>query len=241
MKKGFTLTELLVVIAIIGVLGLLVVPSVLSVNKNINKRLLDNKKEHIESAAELYGSNHEDIFYGTDEVEIKVGELLKNSYLEVDATQNGTTCTDATGCVINPETQASMNNDIVVLKKTAAGITATYASTAINTSDVDESLVKKVCDQIKNGTYTAYTYEAGAANDRVACSCTYAGDEVINIVKAGTSQTVDACVIAGGGETNNWLKYGDTEANWRVLGIYNIGTASEPDLSIKIVTNETIN
>ena len=47
MKKGFTLTELLVVIAIIGVLALLVVPSVLSVNKNINKRLLDNKKEHI--------------------------------------------------------------------------------------------------------------------------------------------------------------------------------------------------
>ena len=36
-KKGFTLTELLVVIAIIGVLSVIIIPSVVKINESINK------------------------------------------------------------------------------------------------------------------------------------------------------------------------------------------------------------
>ena len=42
-NNGFTLVELLVVIAIIAILSLLVVPSVITVNKNINERLYNQK------------------------------------------------------------------------------------------------------------------------------------------------------------------------------------------------------
>ena len=47
-KHGFTLVELLVVIALIAILSIIIVPSVISVNKNVNKRMLNQKMENIE-------------------------------------------------------------------------------------------------------------------------------------------------------------------------------------------------
>ena len=38
-KKGFSLSELLVVIAIIAVITIIAVPSIITINKNINKRM----------------------------------------------------------------------------------------------------------------------------------------------------------------------------------------------------------
>ena len=64
-KKGFTLVELLVVIAIIGILSIIVIPSVVNINKNINEKLYQEKVSSIESAAKIYANNHEEIFNGT--------------------------------------------------------------------------------------------------------------------------------------------------------------------------------
>ena len=89
-KKGFTLTELLVVIAIIGILSVLIIPNVVKVNENINERTLEQRKELIIDAAELYADNHPDIFDNQDSVEIRVSELLAEKYLEADA--NDDTC-----------------------------------------------------------------------------------------------------------------------------------------------------
>ena len=63
-KQGFTLVELLVVVAIIAVLSIIIIPSVISVNKNINKRMLSEKEENIETAAQLYATKNDDIFNG---------------------------------------------------------------------------------------------------------------------------------------------------------------------------------
>ena len=61
-KKGFTLTELLVVIAIISIITLIAVPSVIAINRNMNRRIYSNKVETIISAAEIYATNNPDIF-----------------------------------------------------------------------------------------------------------------------------------------------------------------------------------
>ena len=45
-KKGFTLTELLVVIAIIGVLSVIIIPSVVKINENINLREYEQRKTY---------------------------------------------------------------------------------------------------------------------------------------------------------------------------------------------------
>ena len=56
-KKGFTLVEMLVVIALIGVVIAIAIPSITLVRKRINIRLLNEKKDEILVAAQLYGSD----------------------------------------------------------------------------------------------------------------------------------------------------------------------------------------
>ena len=94
-KNGFTLVELLVVIVIISVLSIIVIPSIININKNINKRLLEEKKEHIESSAILYANNNEEIFNGTDEVKVFVYELINTTYLSVDVDTTDNRCSGA--------------------------------------------------------------------------------------------------------------------------------------------------
>ena len=38
------------------------------------------------------------------------------------------------------------------------------------------------------------------------------------------------------GEVNNWLKYGSNEANWRVVGLYNI----DGKVSAKMITSGVV-
>ena len=87
-KKGFTLVELLVVIVIIGVLSIIVVPSVININKNINSRLYEDKKEKIENAAQLYANNNEELFNGTTQITVYVRELVAD-WLAAGRTYNG--------------------------------------------------------------------------------------------------------------------------------------------------------
>lgn len=232
-KKGFSLSELLVVIAIIAIITVIAVPSIITINKNINKRMYKEKVEKIVSAAELYATNNPDIFNGKDEVEVLVGELLNSDYLKQDTAKDGSTCESDNGCVINPMNNKSMNNEKVVIRKKAIGVVAEFGGSSTDTIIEGDTLVEQVCDSFKQGINTG---KWGPA-DSDTCECKYdSNGKVTGIYKKGTNNKVSACIIAGA-DPNNWLKYDGVE--WRVLGLYDIHNDGTR-LSAKMITHQTV-
>ncbi len=239
-KKGFTLTELLVVIAIIGILSVIIVPSVITINNNINERLLAQKIEQIVSAAELYGSNNEEIFNGTTEVEVYVYELIESNYLTIDTKINNDNCTDAVkgqtnkGCMINPVEKSSMNNLKVLLRKGTLGITGELeggSGSSGSEGSASEKLVETICKGFNDGTFVGQTMDASGGI--VTCQC-----NATNTALLANGIEVDACLISGD-NVNNFLKYGSSVANWRVMGLYKLDSDSDL-LYPKIITSEPI-
>ncbi len=238
-KKGFTLVELLVVVVIIAVLSVIIIPSVININKSINKRLLSEKIENIESSAILYANNNEEIFNGTDVVYVYVYELVDANYMTVDIAAGTDTCKVATeksrvGCVIDPTDKTSINNNYVILRKEGAGVTATYVDTTETpTEQTNESvtLVDAVCAGYANGTFKGQAYSDGRI---VECTCDKAKSPTKLVIK-GTNTPVTACLIAGE-NVNNYLKYGDTKANWRVLGVYDL----DGTITAKMITSDPV-
>ena len=54
------------------------------------------------------------------------------------------------------------------------------------------------------------------------CKCVKSGDEVTGLQKVGGG-AIKSCILASPNETgnvDNWLKYGSSTANWRVVGLY---------------------
>ena len=245
-KKGFTLVELLVVIAIIGVLSVIIVPSVINVNKNVNKRLLDSKKQNISSAATLYASRNDDIFNGVDEVPVFVYELIDMGYVEIDVDKTDSRCNDepehkgAKGCVLNPVITGTLNADYVILRKQGAtGYYAEYIesdhSYTGQSGVIDTTLATAVCDAINAGKLDAKSENGNQ------CGCYNVVDYKYTEISEGkpgespTGPLVNACIISGE-NPNNYLRYGDSKPNWRVLGVYKIDGV----LNAKMITSEPI-
>lgn len=244
-KNGFTLVELLVVIAIIGILSIIIVPSVINVNKNVNTRLLDSKKQNITTAATLYASKNDDIFNGVDEVPVYVYELINMGYVEIDvATNADNRCVadpnhEAKGCVLNPVTSGTLNLDYVILRKQgAAGYTAEYVESDIDynngSTPSDRTLVTAVCEGF--GTPSSPGNLVGKSSTGKQCFCyKEGGSDKYNKLRDVDGVEVTACIISGE-NPNNYLRYGDSKPNWRVLGVYKISD----DLVAKMITSEPI-
>lgn len=262
-KKGFTLVELLVVIVIIGVLSVIIVPSIININKNINERLYEEKKENIVSAAILYANNHEEIFNGVSEAVVFVKDLVDSKYFTADATKskcdelppvviNGKTENNNNGCVIDPrsyvsEASKNMNQYRVVLTREGATVVGRY----IGSSETGEgggentgsskTLVDAVCQKFESNPGKAYV-----GGQTVNCKCTNgsSGFKAPILVQSGggyvASSDAKACLFSGT-SVDNYLKYGDSKANWRVLGVYLDAT---PDYSntlvAKMITSDPI-
>ena len=244
-KYGFTLVELLVVIAIIAVLSIIIVPSVINVNNNVNNRLYDSKKESITTAATLYASRNDDIFNGVDEVTVYVSDIIDMGYLEIDVDLTDARCTTVTsngakGCILNPKTSGTLNKDYVILRKQgAAGYYAEYHPSDDENggsgSVTTRTLVTAVCEAF-NSDSNPLTGKSSKNGSVKTCKCyNIDADAEYDQLKDESGDVVDACIVSGE-NPNNYLRYGDSKPNWRVLGVYNIGG----ELYAKIITSEPI-
>lgn len=257
-KKGFTLTELLVVIALIAIIVVIAIPSIISINKKINQRVYKTKVEQIIGAAELYGTNNPDIFNGRSEVKVYVYELINAGFMSTDKDANDSICQDVTseeyksdkGCVVDPVNKKSMNDNYVIIKKEAAGVSATFEGQT--TTITNGTLVEQVCKRFMTGMFVG-KYGTG---DTDYCGCIYEDGKPIKLAKlvkkngklqqadglyiasTDSGDRVNACIIAGD-ETNNYLKYGGTM--WRVMGVYDVyGDEGGGRLVTKMITNDNI-
>ena len=246
-KKGFTLIELLVVIVIIAVLSIVIVPSLIKINDNINKRLLSEKIENIESAAQLYARNNEEIFNGTTRVRIYVYQLVEYNYLTIDIKDGSNNCKEDgergidsdnktnKGCVQNPVNKSAMNGDYVELTRNGTGYKAEYFSTTTPDPDYNPTtLVRAVCMGFETGTYKGQT-KVGDETKECKCDREYKREdkEPSLVLSSDESTTVTACIISGD-SPQNYLRYGsNTDPNWRVLGLYQL---EDGKLSAKLIT-----
>ena len=127
MKKGFTLVELLVTITILGIIALLLVPTVTGVISNFRNDSSENQKKSIVAAAKLWGSDHR-LELPTTEGEtmcVSVAEL-KNGYLEDD--------------IVDPDTKEAISDHVgVEIKRVGKSYEYTYTDSC-STSDQDSEL-----------------------------------------------------------------------------------------------------
>lgn len=260
-KKGFTLTELLVVIAIIGVLSVIIIPSVVKINENINVREYEQRKTYIQNAAEIYASDKPGIFTDGDVAYVYVWQLVTENYLNVDVGGSDDVCkyytegdvtsliedsTDvniknsvlSAGCVSDPVHQSSLNSKLVKLTKKTVGVVAELQDdrTVIKQDGGGDYLVKKVCTAIKEGQVLG---KYGEGQDQT-CECVISNGDVTNLVKPGTGTEVQSCILVStsdsNGNVNNWLKYGSSTANWRVVGLYKVNN----QIVAKIITSSVV-
>ncbi|MDD2434906.1 MAG: prepilin-type N-terminal cleavage/methylation domain-containing protein [Bacilli bacterium] len=82
MKKGFTLIELLGVIVLLGVIGLIVIPSVTNLIKDSKQKLYDSQVSMIEKKAKEWAVKNINQLSQTENIYLSVDDLIKNGYIE---------------------------------------------------------------------------------------------------------------------------------------------------------------
>jgi len=99
MKKGFTLVELLAVIIILGLVGLIVIPSITKLIKDSRQDLYKNQVRTIEESARKWGVKHIDSLVPNTTIYVSLTDLINSGYIEQDKIKDPRTNTDMNGCV----------------------------------------------------------------------------------------------------------------------------------------------
>jgi len=84
MKKGFTLIELLGVIILLGLIGLIVIPSITKMIRNSRQDLYNNQVNMIEQTARKWGVQNSEKLSETEATFISVSELVNSGFIEQD-------------------------------------------------------------------------------------------------------------------------------------------------------------
>ena len=98
-KKGFTLIELLGVLVILGILIMIIVPTVKNLVNNSENNLVIEQQKTIINAARKYMVENSDL-YPEDQVCISVSTLISGGAIENDSVINPKTKQEMNGCVL---------------------------------------------------------------------------------------------------------------------------------------------
>lgn len=245
MKKGFSLTEMLVVIAIVALISVIIVPSVIMINKKVNQRMLKTKKESIITAAELFAQDNPDIFQGTNTASVFVAELIRSDYLKVESSDDEKyiDCTSVVvthdnsvseevftnGCIINPINNSSMNGVKVFLRRDVSGVIASIddeSLTATPEKKFNDILTNVVCEHFDEGLLEGAAYKG---EDVVRCGCAANRAKLVSATwneetkkLVLTDDEVNACIVKGNTK-NNYLRHDNRY--YRVVGLYNLANS----------------
>ena len=117
-KNGLTFTEVLLVIGLVSFVMLLVFPNLPKTLATVSSRAYAYKKEFILQAAKLYGIDNSYLFNENESIQIKVEDLIMSEYISPDVTSDNDNCDSSYGCIINPDTNQSLNSKyITIIKK----------------------------------------------------------------------------------------------------------------------------
>lgn len=112
MKKGFTLIEVLAVIALMGIIMLIVVPSVTKVMQNSKQKLNESQEKIIIESAKMAVAESASFIYKNDNYSsIFISDLIDNGYLTDTEIKNLVTDKDLVECAYVKMTENGNNFD----------------------------------------------------------------------------------------------------------------------------------
>lgn len=157
MKKGFTLVELLATITILGIIALLLVPTVVGTINGFREDAAEDQEKSIIAAAKLWVNDHRLQLPVVDDHSICVTiEELKKGYLEGD--------------LRDPKTKKLISNQAgVEITKTGKTFTYQYTSSCSGSSTSEDEGRIQLELSSKNPTSSSFTVVAKATvqNDTI--------------------------------------------------------------------------
>lgn len=88
MKKGFTLVELLVVIVILGLIALVVYPSVIKIINDSRESAYESQIKIVEKAAKEWGVEHPNELPDDDVYRLPLSKLINDGYISDSEIKN---------------------------------------------------------------------------------------------------------------------------------------------------------
>ena len=136
-----------------------------------------------------------------------------------------------------------MNGDKVLVTKKAVGVTGEYVSpdgNIDNTYANNIRLVDAICNRFESGEFLGKY----GIQENETCKCggyDSTTGQYSKIIQKNGGATINngMCMIVSqdaSGNVDNWLKYGNATANWRVLGVYSVNGS----LYAKMITSDVV-